>query len=61
MRCKLLRFQLSSYSVPTELRLALCDGLSLEISKLSLNKSSKDEEQEDRMEKSSREIGSPED
>ena len=41
----------------TELRLALSEGLSLEISKLSLNKSSKDEEQEDRMEKSSGEIG----
>ena len=33
----------------TELRLALSEGLSLEISKLSLKKSSKDEEQEDRM------------
>ena len=41
----------------TELRLALSEGLSLEISKLSLNKSSKDEEQEDRMEKSSGETG----
>ena len=47
-----------SYKVKgTELRLALSEGLSLEISKLSLNKSSKDEEQEDRIEKSSGDIG----
>ena len=37
----------------TEVRLALGEGFSLEIGKLSLNKSSKDEEQTDRMEKSS--------
>ena len=40
-----------------EVRLALSEGLSLEMSKLSLNKSSKDEEQVERTEKSSGEIG----
>ena len=41
----------------TEVRLALIECLSLEMSKFSLNKSSKDEEQVDRTEKSSGDIG----
>ena len=40
----------------TEVRLALIEGLSLEMGKFSFNKSLKDEEQVDRTEKSSGDI-----
>ena len=39
------------------MRLALSEGLSMEMSKLTLNKRSKDEEQVEGMEKSSGEVG----